>query len=203
MSQWNKLATPKSLIKTVKVLKANGIDTIVVESGKQAKQKVLELLPKGAEVMTMTSVTLDTIGLAHEINESGNYNSVEQKFMGMNRETQGLEMQKMGTAPEWVVGSVHAVTQDGQVLIASNSGSQLPAYAYGSSHVIWVVGAQKIVKNLDRGMRRIRDYTFRLEDERAKKAYGVGSGINKILIINKEIIPDRITLILVNEVLGF
>ena len=112
-------------------------------------------------------------------------------------------MQKLGAAPEWVVGSVHAVTEEGAVLIASASGSQLPAYAFGSSHVIWVVGAQKLVKNFDEGIKRLYEYSFPLEDERARKVYGMGSGVNKILVINKEWMEGRITMIIVKEKLGF
>ena len=122
----------------------------------------------------------------------------------MNRKNQGREMQKLGAAPEWAIGSVHAVTENGEVLIASASGSQLPAYAYGSSNVIFVVGAQKIVKNVDEGIKRIYEYCLPLESERARIAYGVpGSSVNKILIINKEFQEKRINLIFVNEVLGF
>lgn len=203
MSQWDQLANKESIDNAIEALKANGIDTYFVESGQEAKKKVLELLPEGAEVMNMTSVTLDTIGVSKEILESGRYNSVHKKLMSMDWNTQGLEMQKLGAAPEWVVGSVHAVTQDGHVLIASNSGSQLPAYVNGSAHVIWVVGAQKIVKNTDEGIKRIYEHCLPLEDERAQKAYGVHSGVSKLLIINKEKTPGRITLILVNEKLGF
>ena len=95
------------------------------------------------------------------------------------------------------------VTEDGKVLIASNSGSQLPGYAYGSSHVIWVVGTQKIVNNIDDGMKRIDQYVLPLESERAHKAYGVpGSFVSKLLIFNREN-PGRITMILVKQPLGF
>ena len=152
----------------------------------------------------MTSVTLDKIGISKEINESGNYNSVRKKLMTMDRKTQGKEMQKLGAAPEYAIGSVHAVTEDGKILVASNSGSQLPAYVYSSNNVIFVVGTQKIVKNLNDAFKRIYEYTLPLESERAKKAYGVpGSFVSKILIINREINPGRIKLIFVNEVLGF
>ena len=201
--EWNKLADNKSIERTVAALKANGIDAFVVNDGEEAREKVLDILPKGAEVMGMSSTTLDTINLSKEISESGKFNSVHKKLMSMNRDTQGSEMRKLGAAPECAVGSVHAVTEDGKVLIASASGSQLPAYAYGSDHVIWVVGTQKIVKNLDEGIKRIYEYTFPLEDERAKKAYGVGSGVNKILIVNKEKMAGRITMIFVKEKLGF
>ncbi len=189
--------------KTIQNLKANGINVLVVKNGQEAKKKVFQLLPKNAEVMTMTSVTLDTLGISQEIIESGKYNAVRNTLAKMNRETQNLEMQKLGAAPEYAVGSVHAVTVDGHALIASNSGSQLPAYVYGSPHVIWVVGAQKIVKNTDEGIKRIYDYVLPLEDARAKKAYGVGSFISKLLILNREQTPNRITMILVKEVLGF
>lgn len=192
------------LEKTAESLKANGISAVIVENSQEAKKKVLELIAENAEVMTMTSVTSDSIGITKEINESGRHNSIRNVLMSMNRETQGKEMQKLGAAPEYVVGSVHAVTEDGKVLIASQSGSQLPAYAFGSSKVIWIVGAQKIVKNFEEGLKRVYDYTLPLESERARKAYGVpGSAVNKLLVFNKEIKPNRITMIIVKEKLGF
>ncbi|TSC87538.1 MAG: hypothetical protein G01um10147_516 [Microgenomates group bacterium Gr01-1014_7] len=203
MNKWNQLVNKESIDKAIKALKANGIDAKFVETANEAKKEVLSLIPEGAEVMNMTSVTLDTLGLPNELNESGKYNSIRNKLNAMDWATQSLEMQKMGAAPEWAVGSVHALTEDGHVLIVSNSGSQLPAYVYGAGHVIWVVGAQKIVKNTDEGIKRIYEYVLPLEDERAQKAYGVGSGVSKLLIINKEKTSGRITMIIVNEVLGF
>ena len=199
---YDKLPSKSSIEKSISSLKSNGIDAYFVQTAEEAKKKVLELIPKGTSVMTMTSVTLDSIGITNEINQSEKYDSIRNKLMKIT-DKQGLEMQKLISSPEWVIGSVHAVTEDGKVLIASNTGSQLPAYAYGAGHVIWVVGAQKLVENIDEGMKRIYEHSLPLESERAKKAYGVsGSSVNKILIVNKEIIP-RITLIFVNEVLGF
>ena len=205
MEKWDKLASEKTIEKTVAALKANGIEVQVVEDRKLAKQKVLELIPGGSEVMTMTSVNLDSIGLSEEINKAdGKFKPVRDKLYAMDRKTQAQEMNRLGATPKYVVGSVHAVTEDGHVLIASNTGSQLPAYAYGSLHVIWVVGAQKIVKNTDEAIRRIYEYSLSLESERARKAYGMpGSAVNKILIVNKEVAPRRITMILVKEKLGF
>ncbi|MBI2017572.1 LUD domain-containing protein [Candidatus Daviesbacteria bacterium] len=204
MDKWNQLADKAILDKTIAALKANGIDAKYAENGNQAKEMVLKLLPEGAEIMTMTSVTLDTIGLSEEINKKdGKFKPVRDKLYAMNQQTQAQEMNKLGAASQYAIGSVHAVTEEGQVLIASNSGSQLPAYAYAALNVIWVVGAQKIVKNTDEGIKRIYEYVLPLENERAKKAYGVESGVSKLLIINKEKIPGRLTLILVNEKLGF
>ncbi len=161
------------------------------------------MLPENSEVFTMTSMTLDAIGIDKEINESKKYNAVRPKLFAMDRNTQGREMAKLGSAPDWVISSVHAVTQDGHLVIASNTGSQLSAEAYAAGNVIFVAGTQKIVKNTDEGIKRVYEHSLPLEDKRAQKAYGMHSGVNKILIINKEVMPERITLILVKEKLGF
>ena len=205
MSQWDQLAKKETIDKAIEALKINGIDARFVGNKEEAKRLVLEFIPEGSEVMTMTSTTLETIGLSGEINrEKSKFKPVRDKLYAMDRATETQEMNRLGAAPEYVLGSVHAVTVDGHVLIASNTGSQLPAYAYAALHVIWVVGAQKIVKDTEEGLKRIYEHSLPLESERAKKAYGVpGSSVNKILIINKEVQPGRITLILVNEVLGF
>ncbi|MBI2031044.1 MAG: LUD domain-containing protein [Candidatus Levybacteria bacterium] len=200
---FNKLADNQRIAKAVKALEANGIKTLVVKNGKEAKEEVLGMLPTGAEVFTATSRTGEIISLAKEINESGKYDSVRQKLMKMDRSTQSREMAKIGAAPEFVVGSVHAITEEGQLLIASATGSQLSTEVYSAEKVIFIVGTQKIVKNLQEGLRRIYEYSYPLEDARAQKAYGMRSGVNKILIINKEMIPGRITIVLIKENLGF
>lgn len=204
---WEKLATDEELEKAIAALKENGISSVVVNTGEEAKEKVLSMLPDGAEVMNMTSVTVDKIGLAYEIMESGKFKAVKNELSKLDRAKDGHLMQQLGAAPEYAVGSVHAVTQDGKVMIASNTGSQLPAYAYGASHVIWVVGTQKIVKNLDEGEERLYNHTLPLESARAQVAYGSPEGyksnVSKLLIVSKEVNPNRITIVFVKELLGF
>ena len=203
-NKWSELADKESVDKTILALKANGFTAFYFDNESEAKKKIFEIIPKGAEVMDSTSVTLDTLGILNEINKSGNYDSVKNKLNLMDRKTQSGEMQKLGAAPDWIIGSAHAVTEDGKVVVASNTGSQLPAYSYASNHVILVVGTQKIVKNLDEANKRLYDYTLPLESERAKKAYGSsGSFVSKLLIFNREVKPDRITIIFINKVLGF
>lgn len=202
--KWSMLPSDDVIEKTAKALTENGFEAQVVNSSEEAKDKVLELIPEGAELMTMTSRTLDSIGVTKIFNELGKYSLVKAKLMQMDRNTQEVEMLKMGAAAEYAIGSVHAVTQDGHVMIASNSGSQLPGYAYGSKNVIWVIGAQKIVKDVDEGLRRINERSLPLEAVRAHDAYGVdGSNISKLLLMNRESKPGRIKVILVKEVLGF
>jgi hypothetical protein len=201
--KFGNLASDETVEKTADALRQNGFVVEIVNTGEEAKKRVLEILPEGAEVFTMSSQTLEQTSIASEINNSGKYNSVRNKLYEMDRNTQGREMAKLGAAPDWVVASVHAVTEDGHLLIASKSGSQLSAEAYAGGKVIFVVGTQKIVKDNQEGMQRIYEYCLPLEDERARKVYGMPSNVSKILIINKEIMPNRITLILVKEKLGF
>lgn len=205
MSHYDQLASKEAIKKTIESLAANGINAKFVETGQQAKEEVFRLIPEGSEVITMSSVTIDTLEISKEVQEGGKYNSVKNKLNSMDRETQGEEMRKIGSAPDYSVGSVHAVTEDGHVLIASNTGSQIPAYASGASHVIWVVGAQKIVKDNKQALKRIYEYVLPLESDRLNKLYNLtaGSFVSKILIINREIKPGRITLIFVGEKLGF
>ena len=202
---YDQLASDQDIEKTIAALKTNGINALVVDTGQQAKEKILKLVPQNEEVMTMSSVTLETIRLPEVLNESGRYKSVRKELMTLNRETQHLQMNKLGSAPHFAVGSAQAVTQDGKILMASNTGSQLPAYAYGAGHVILVIGTQKIVANLDEAMKRLYDYVLPLESDHVNKLFNMtaGSNVSKLLIINKEFKAGRITIIFVKEKLGF
>ncbi len=196
--------TPKNnetIEKTIKALVENGIEAIFAKDKENAKNIVLGMIPKEASVMTMTSVTLDETGIAKEINESGNFNSARKK---LETTTDPKEKKIIANIPDFTVGSVHAVTEDGRIIIASNTGSQLPAYVYTADHVIWVVGTQKIVSDLDEGVKRLYDYVLPLESERAKAAYGVsGSFVSKFLVINKEVNAGRMIVVFVPEKLGY
>ena len=205
MNNWTKIPDDKTIEQTAAALTANGMETFVVTSGEDAKNKVLEFVPEGSEVFTMTSKTLDVIGIPQVINESGKYDSIRKKFESMDRQTQSREMQKIGSSPEYAIASVHALTQDGKAIIASNTGSQLAAEVYGANNVIWVIGAQKIVQDIDEGFKRIYEYVLPLESDRFNKTYNMttGSFVSKLLIINREIKPGRIRTIIVKQVLGF
>jgi len=196
-------ATAEEIERTAQALEANGVHAIVVATGEEAKRALLELIPEGAQVSSGASTTLDTIGVTQELQESGRYDAVRPRIFKMDRKTQGDEIRRLGASPDYMVGSVHALTEQGELIIASASGSQLGPYASGAGNVIWVIGAQKVVRDLDEGLRRVREYAFPLEDARARQAYGRGSQISKLLIINKEPIPGRATAILVKELLGF
>ena len=201
--EFEKLASDEQIERTAKALEANNIHTLIAENSEEAKHMFFELVPEGSEVFLGASVTLETLGIKDEIDKSGRFDALRPKMFAMDRATQGREIRKLGGVPDYAAGSVHAVTEDGQVLIASNTGSQLGPYAYGAGNIIWVVGAQKIVKDLDEGLQRIYEYCLPREKLHMQQLYNTGTGVNKILIVNKEFRPKRITMIIVKEELGF
>jgi hypothetical protein len=202
-AEFSRLASGQQIRAVADALERSGITASVVGSGQEARQAVRALLPVGAEVYNNTSRTLEVIGVAEDVERSGLYQPLRPRLYQMDRQMQGREMRQLSAAPDWVVGSVHAVTEEGSLLIASASGSQLGPIVSGAGHVILVIGGQKVVADLSTGLRRIYEYCFPLEDVRARQAYGVPSGVNNVLIINKAMAPSRITAILVNEHLGF
>ncbi|MCX7788873.1 MAG: lactate utilization protein [Spirochaetes bacterium] len=207
MRDFSKVPSKEAITRTQKALMQNGIETIVVPNRAEALKTVLSLLPEKAEVFTMTSITLDEAGITKEVNDSGRYRSVRNALYALDPKTQAREQRKLGAAPDYAIGSVHAVTETGIVLVASFTGSQIPAYAYGAGTLIWVVGAQKIVSSLEEGLKRIQQYVLPKESARARKAYNLPDSFNsypsKILLFEKEIQPGRVKLILVEEPLGF
>jgi hypothetical protein len=200
--EFGRLKSIESLRETAQSLVANGIPAIVADSSSKARDVVRSLIPEGAEVFNNTSRTLESLGVADDIERSGRYEPLRLRLYQMDREMQAREMRNLAASPEYVVGSVHAATERGSLLIASASGSQLGPIVSGASHVILIVGGQKIVPDVETGMRRIYEYSLPLEDRRAREAYGVSSGVNNILIINRAV-AARITAILVHEILGF
>jgi L-lactate utilization protein LutC len=201
--EFAELASDERIDTAARALRSNGVDAVVVPDGQEARRRVLGLLTDGAEVFNNTSRTLEAIGVAEDIERSGIYRPVRLELYQMDREMQAREMRKLAAAPDFVVGSAHALTEQGSLLVASASGSQLGPLASGAGHVILVVGGQKIVADLDTGLRRIHEYCYPLENERALAAYGVPSGVNNVLIVNRVLAPGRVTVIVVRERLGF
>jgi L-lactate utilization protein LutC len=190
------------LERTATALVARGFKAQVADSAEHARELVLEAIPDGSEVHIALSETIREIGITEEIDESGRYDSIRARLSALDRETQGREMRKLGAAPDYIVGSAHAITDDGQIVVGSGSGSQLGAYAYAGGNVIVVVGHQKLVSDLDEGLRRVREYSLPREYARMQAAGFPGSLLAKTLIIHHE--PSaRINVILVPETLGF
>ncbi|GAB3491383.1 LUD domain-containing protein [Amycolatopsis cihanbeyliensis] len=192
-------ATDEAIDRAAGALRGRGITVDVVDTVPGARQRVNELLPPGKAVFTAASETLRLSGITEDVDESGRFVSLREQLPPGDIE----QFRLRGTTPDVIVGSVHAVTEGGELLAASASGSQLAPYAAGAAQVLWVIGAQKVVPDLDTALRRIRTYSFPKEHARCLEAYGQPSVLSKILIIEREIFPGRATAVLVREPIGF
>ena len=200
--RWTTLPDDETLQATVVALEEHGSSVEVVDDLDAARETVLARIPEGSSVMTNTSVTLDETGIAGAINDGGPYESLRTKMLALDFETQAQEMKTIAGSPDFAVGSVHAITREGVLVIASASGSQLAQYAWGAANIILVVGAQKLVPTLDAARERIFEHSLKLEDARAMAAYGQNSAVGKILEIHQER-PGRIHIVLIRQSIGF
>src|ERR1700680_1661206 len=184
---------------TVTALEEHGFSVEVVSDLDAARQAVLARIPEGSSVMTNTSVTLEQTGIAAAINDGGGrWESARNRMFALDFATQVQQMKAIGGQPDYALGSVHAVTRDGTLVIASASGSQLASYAWGAANVIFVVGAQKLVPALAAAHERIYQHSLPLEDVRAQAVFVQHSQVGKILEIHQEL-PGRIHIVLIHR----
>jgi hypothetical protein len=191
-----------TLSATVVALEEHGFSVEVVDDLDAARRAALARIPHGSSVMTNTSVTLQETGIEDAINGGGPYESARNKMLALDYQTQVQQMKEISGQPDYALGSVHAVTRDGTLVIASASGSQLATYAWGAANVIFVVGAQKFVPTLTAAHERIYRHSLKLEDARAQATYGQHSNVGKVLEIHQEL-PGRIHIILIRQQIGF
>jgi hypothetical protein len=203
VSDFTTPASEERIQRTAVALRTNNIDAIVVDTGADAKREALARIPDDAEVHSGASKTLQETGIQAELEAHPKITWLRTQLMAMDRATQGRAMRRLAAAPDVMLGSVNAVTEDGRLVTASNSGSQLGPYASTAGTLILVIGAQKIVTDLDEAMRRVYEHALPLESERLRAALGVDSFVSKILITNREARAGRTTAILVREALGF
>jgi hypothetical protein len=196
------LPDDETLAATVVALEEHGFSVDIADDLEAARDAVLARIPEGSTVMTNTSVTLQETGIAASIDEGGAYNSARNRMMALDFAAQLQEMKAIAGQPDYALGSVHAVTREGTLVIASASGSQLASYAWGAANVIFVIGAQKLVPDPDAARERIYEHSLKLEDARAYAAYGQNSVVGKILEIHQET-PGRIHVVLIRKVVGF
>jgi len=184
------------------VLREHMIEAIIVDSGADARDAVLAMIPAGVEVHWGKSKTLDDLGISAELTEPGRYDAVRPRQFAMDRQTQAREIRKLVSAPDYMLGSVAAITEDGTLVAASATGSQLGPYAVGAGRLILVVGSQKVVPDLDAALRRMREVVFPWENEQVRARLGVDTILGKVLLIHREWAEGRTTVVLVREPVG-
>jgi hypothetical protein len=195
-------ASREVLEEVVARLKARNVEARIVPDESSAREAVLQRLPAGAEVHAGKSKTLQDIGVTPVLAEGGAYTYLRNVYLKMDRSTQMREIRKLISAPDFMLGSLSAVTRDGILVAGSATASQLGPYAAGGGKVILVVGSQKIVPDLAAALRRIREYILPWEDAQVRPLVPTGSFVGKILIVEREWIAGRIEVILVQKPVG-
>ena len=195
-------ASEETIQRVAQRIRERNIEVVVVDDGDQARKEVLERLPEGAEVHSAKSQTLKDVGIFDTIHDESRYDALRPRYLKMDRKTQAREIRKLIAAPDFMLGSVNAVTEEGILVITSASAGQIGPYASSAGKVILVVGSQKIVPDLETALRRIHDYVLPWEDTQVRQVLNMGSFIGKTLLIEKEWIDGRVTVILVRQPLG-
>lgn len=202
--KWDELASSEIIKNTAENVTRRGIEVIVVDSVKDALEKILYLIPKDAEIASGSSTTLQQIGFADILKEGKHkWKNLHEAVIEEKDAEKRIDLRRKAVTAQYFLGSVNAIAQTGELVACDASGSRVSAYPFAAKKLILVAGAQKITPTLDDAMKRVRDYVFPLEDKRALEAYGAHSTFGKWIIIEREIIKGRITLILVKEKLGF
>ena len=204
--KYETLATKEVVSKTIASLNANGVETIVVEKGSDALEKIKELIPKDASVMNGASKTLDQIGFVEYL-KSGKHewNNLHEAIVAEKDRGKQMILRKQAALSDYYLGSVHALSENGEFVIASNTGSQLPHIVFTSPNLIFVVSTKKIVPTLADAMKRLEDHVLPLEDKSIMGKFNIHTMLSKIVIFKREnpMMGRKVTMILVNEDIGF
>ena len=201
---YEQMPDEQTLLSTKANLEAHGFGVIITANKEEALAKLKELIPQGAEVMTGSSTTLIELGfIKHLESPDHSWKSLHKEIGSASDDSKRSDLRRRHSAAEYFLGSVNAISQTGELVACDASGSRVSAYPFAAKHLILVSGTQKIVPNLELAMKRVREYVFPLEDARALKAYGMHSTLGKWVILEREFVPKRITLVLVKEKLGF
>ena len=195
-------ASEETIQRVAQRIRERNIEVVVVDDGDQARKEVLERLPEGAEVHSAKSQTLKDAGIFDTIHDECRYDALRPRYLKMDRKTQAREIRKLIAAPDFMLGSVNAVTEEGILVVTSASAGQMGPYASSAGKVILVVGSQKIVPDLETALRRIHDYVLPWEDTQVRQVLNMGSFIGKTLLIEREWVDGRMTVILVRQPIG-
>jgi hypothetical protein len=183
-------------------LRDRNFEVLIVDTAADAKAALMERIPTGSQVHSGKSKTLEDAGVFEELMESDRYDFIRRRTLKMDRRTQGDQIRKLSASPDIMLGSVQAITEAGQLLFASASGSQVGPLGSGAGKLILVIGSQKIVPDLESALRRIREHVVPYEDARLREQLGLGTKLTRILIIEQDYSPGRTTIVLVRNPLG-
>ena len=199
----SQLADETAIERAVESLTARNMEAIVVENRDKALEALKELVPPGSEVYSSTSETLDAIGFTEFLHGNPSYNNLHDQIDVEPDPAKQREMRRLASVAEYYVGSVQAITETGEILVASASGSQISAYAYAAKHLVLVAGTNKLCPTLSDAIDWVRGYALEKHDQWLA-GRGVGPmPIGKLLIMEKESTVGRVRVVLIKEELGW
>ena len=202
--RWSRVPDEATIDRTVQAIEARRVRVVRAATADEAKQALLDLIPGGAEVMNGSSTTLIEIGY-EQLQQSNpkawrDYHAV---ITAENDDEKRQALRRRGVAADWYLSGVQAIAESGEIVGCDKTGSRVGAWPYAAGRLVLVSGANKIVPTLDDALARCWEYALPMEQQRARRAYGTSSEIGNIVVIEKEMVADRVTLILVGERLGY
>jgi len=201
---WNQQPSGSIVTQTAEKIRQRGIAVIRAHNGEIALERLKELIPPGAEIMSGASTTLLEIGYDEYVNSDGlEWNDLHRAIIAENDEKKRHELRRKSVTADYFVSGVNAIAQSGEIVACDKSGSRVGAWAFAAGHLILVSGTNKIVPTLGDALRRVLEYAYPLENVRAKRAYGTPSQLGKWVILANEQAEGRVTLILIEESLGY
>jgi L-lactate utilization protein LutB len=203
-ARWSRIPAEDDIASSVKAIESRGIKVLRARDGRLALARIEELIPPGAEVMNGSSTTLIEIGYL-DLLKSNQHNWVDlsRRLISENDDVLRNEMRRKSVTAEYFLSGVNAIAMTGELVSCDASGSRVGAWPFAAEHLVLVAGVNKIVPSLADALQRIREYAYPLEDARYQKVYGTASQIGKCVILSNEMQQGRVTLILVNDILGY
>lgn len=202
--KWTQLPSAKEVIETINALQQRGVTVMRAKNGQNALDILKTIIPQGAEVMDGASVTLVEIGY-REFLDSGQsgWKSLREAVHAESDEAKRHELRRKSMTAQYFISGVNAIAQSGEIVACDTGGSRVGAWHFAAGHLILVCGINKIVPTLDDAMRRVREYVYPLERIRAIRKYREQSHLGKWVILAYEEREGRVTLVLIDESLGF
>jgi len=181
-----------------------------------ARNLILSHIPPEASIGISGSVTLDQLGMVKALEARGN--KVFSPYKPNISREENFEIRRLGTQADYYLASANAISEKGEMVFFSGYGNRTAGIAY-AKNVIIVCGVNKIVPTLDEALSRAREYATPLNCKRLNWASAcLSDGICRkeiclfpeykrmccqLLIIEAEVAPDRLKVVLVGENLGF
>lgn len=203
-ARWSRIPAEQVIASSAAAIGARGIKVLLALDGLEALARIKELIPAGSEVMNGSSTTLIEIGYSDLLkSEQHNWINLYKKVTSENDPVKRAEIRRKSVTSEYFISGVNAIAMTGELVSCDASGSRVGAWPFAARHLVLVAGVNKIVPTLQDALQRVQEYAYPLENARSKKVNGVASQIGKCVILSNERQPGRVTLILVNDVLGY